>query len=563
MKPPNAFLSDMAGIFHGRRRGGFLALVVVTLAGASVAARAAAELSPAAQLRQKARLPMLHFTLGFHVSTRHGILLIQSRPELQSEIAALEAQLRGSDADAPLLGRLARLHEQNDSPAKAAEAARKAAALWRKRLEQQPENAEALRQLGNCLTMIQETAEAEVMLRRAVKAGATDWQAWADLGHFLSGRAFVELVRHLPEKEQTSVLWDMATKLRQNRPSAVQMAQLEVWLKEAESCLDKAVAAAPTLAEPYLRRSEVKSMNEVTRFHIASLEAEKFDVLAFGRVLAAPGAREDLRRATELDPKNFRAVTMAALAEFFSLGLKQGSNSLETLLAGSFFPNLAEAEKEVIRAQMRRLAALGEEANPTRAAAALEILGSLQLLIRDYAGAEKSLRRAIQLHPALETGWDALMSLLVDRGHWPELVALAEARLKAKQTARNAVALAKALDRNGQAEAAVEAARQAVALDPKSFLAQHALAAALTKAAKDGQAQRQARLPLSAAAELITDQLPIEDRVHFGLTCAIHNALVGDFQEALGAVEAILKAQKDNQEAREIELLIRKLERLR
>jgi tetratricopeptide (TPR) repeat protein len=531
--------------------------LVVGLLLVSLVVQAAPSPSDIEQARRLISLPSLQFEFGMNVDAKHGFRLAGQTVDLPAEIDALKAHLQGDASDAPRYLALARLYEDAHDANRASNACVKAITLGRRRLEAQPQNTQVLRDLGESLAEAGEPAEAEVLLRRATQTDTNDWQNWVTLGKFLADRAMQTLLEHLHTKGGIPQLF---AALQKDKPSAAQVQQAERCLAESRQCLDTSVALAPAEPAVYLARGQTAVASEMARLCIRVGRGEKTGPEDLLKMLAPDSAVRDLRRACDLRPGDPHIVTTTAIAEFVNLGARRGVKSLDHLLENNLLQSLPESEQEAFRSCLRRLAEIGRSPIATNAAAALQALGTLQmLLVADRTGAEANFRRCVALDPRRENAWDGLMVLLDNRKS--DRLAVAESRVKVRPSTRNYVALAKVLDSLDQPDKAERAAEQALALDRKSFLANHTLGVVRLKQAKDRAALLRAKEPLVAAKDLMTEETPPGSVVEYFLNCAIYNVLVEDLDSARALLKQALHMNPESEDAQALDKILKRLEK--
>jgi tetratricopeptide (TPR) repeat protein len=186
---------------------------------------------------------------------------------------------------------------------------------------------------------------------------------------------------------------------------------------------------------------------------------------------------------------------------------------------------------------MRLLESLGNHANAATAAGALEALGILRVTVTDdWDGAKAAFRRAVALDPSRAQAWDVLVGLVSQSNDPQELLSVCEQRVKFADTARNRVALAKACDRAGLADKAIDQARQAVRLAPKDPVAHLCAGALLLRRFPDEKTAAEMKEHLSTAHLLLAEMDDNDARdalvINHGLNMAVLMALEGDAEKA-------------------------------
>jgi len=218
-----------------------------------------------------------------------------------------------------------------------------------------------------------------VALRRAVALSPSEWECWATLAEFLIGRSGATLGRDIKS-------WDeFMNALRQrdeNRKiSDATLADAERLRDEAFQCLDRAVAAAPTEPRVYTFRWAMRTGSfplQLTGF----LRGGSLDI---GNVLSVDGAMNDLHRAAEVAPQDFRLVGLAAYCDLMrgvlfskSADGKSGGPIAEPK-GLDYIPGLSPEARNSIRRGMVRLRTVTHSNNLNDAAEAAELLAFICL----------------------------------------------------------------------------------------------------------------------------------------------------------------------------------------
>ncbi|HZZ78646.1 MAG TPA: hypothetical protein VFE62_09015, partial [Gemmataceae bacterium] len=292
-----------------------LAIVLVFFC---VASRGECQPVDAKKLCELIRLPKGSMTLGFGINSRRGFVLSGESVDHSAEIAALEKALCGDAMDAERYYRLSELYDQTE---KRRQADAKAAVLFRKQLQEDPHNGRLAMRLGRCLP-VENSAEIEMLLRRAVKLAPNDGECWVELGDFLWNKSFETFVgpgmKGAPQMDAFMSI--IATgkvppeRLRASRKIA----------KEAHACMDRAVTIAPRRSRFYLTRATASSFDTMLDSifdesgQVATIDG--LDVMArvFGKLSAAK-VFADLQKAAELEPTSPRAQAIAGCAQMLSV----------------------------------------------------------------------------------------------------------------------------------------------------------------------------------------------------------------------------------------------------
>jgi tetratricopeptide (TPR) repeat protein len=341
--------------------------------------RGAAPDSGQEEFRRLVRLPTISMTFGFSFTAREGLSLMDDTTDPETDLATVRNDLKGDASDAERYLNLQQLLRRARDDAGASNACLKSVALFRQRLGAQPDDVTALTGLGEALTAVAEEAEAESVLRKAVRIAPRDPKAWIALGVLLEKRSLFLLVWKAQSLAAASGGDRKEVSPFEFKPVPGDLAEGKRLLDEATECFNRAVEVAPKDARWYVRRAAHKSQRSLLSALIRHHRGETTGRFNAGKAVFAAEMLPDLDEAARLDPSNYVAVGTAAMIELF-LPLVEvdgrpqadGSPSLEKLSD--------EARRRVSRA-MSRLEELGGKSDSRVAAGALESLAVLQTML--------------------------------------------------------------------------------------------------------------------------------------------------------------------------------------
>lgn len=509
------------------------------------------------RLCELAVFPKFDLTFKFGFTVKGGEVVLDCGEDPAGRISELRQALKRQPDDVPhllMLGDL--LNDINETNA-AHNCYLQAEKICRERLGGSPQSGLLLVNLGQALQGLDKADEAEICCRKATQVAPKEWRCWAGLGELLFARMWKTLSPNLNLMSLLSAKGDTVSGLLKNPPSAGTLQKAIALDREAAQCYDQAVALAPDEPDAYLRRSGFKMISCLANLFIqyfrdATVFDEKKPVSYY---LFTKSVIPDLNRAAQLSARNPDIIGMAVGFEWITTTVESGSTkpNLEALPAGT---------RRSILDGMTRLDNLTHDPDKQVAASAARFLGIVKILSGSleesgFSAAEPYFRRAIVLEPDSDAAWDLLFAALVSRSAPPnELVDAAESRLKAKDSTRNHLLMAKAFAvQKNWAKCAGEAA-VAAKQDTNNVIAPLMLAAASIRQGEKPGALPQTVICLRAARERLQIMPAGEERdkrmVELMLNAALYHALNGQTKEARELVEAVLKHVPDSESAQQI-----------
>lgn len=517
----------------------------VLVLGATLAVSSPAAAVDKAKLRRAAPLPKVTAKAGVGFNAARGLTFGGEKPDPAIQLAALQKELRGDDSDAERYDKIGDLHAELKQSDRADQARGKAADLYRRRLAARPDDADALTKLGSLLPALEQGAEGEALLRRAVEAAPRAWKPLVALGERLESRAMGALWGAKSGRSGADGdLGNLMGALLAKRPSADEEACITKDLDDARDCFDRAVAAAPREAAAYLRRAQFHSMSGLMR---AGLRIARGDLSTNPlKAMASPECIADLKTAAELDPDDYRGLAGAACLTVLA-ALMEANPAAPPRSALDLVP---EADRRFVERALPVLEKFAGGKDVVAATACSEALGQIQFFLGDYGRASGHYRRVVTLNPAYEDGWDMYLALLVTAERNDDLLAASRERLKHKDTAANRYLLAKAHDKLGQDAKAEEQVRIALEREPENATYLLALAALLLRRADDAAALAHARAQLDRAEALLQQKDVNGDRPTCAVNRAICQALAGEVAPARQLLDLALLHDRNNDNAR-------------
>jgi tetratricopeptide (TPR) repeat protein len=503
------------------------------------------------QLRKLAKLPVVDLRFGYSMDSVDDLMPSGATLDPVKEIASLQKAMQGGPPDAERYFRLSQLYmKQDQSKDKAGEALDKSIALFRQRVDQQPENGRLLTDFGEALGFNGNNVEAEHVLRKAAAVATNDWHVWVNLGSLLQGKALSSLYN-----EDNANFWspEALAKLAANaRPLPNKLKQSQAYMDEAMKCYDNAATVAPKEPEVFLKRAWACSVNNRFRAIIAEINGDDSES---GKKppnpFAGVGVVENLQEAARLNPKNYNAIGALVIGEI----VKQTS---QPVLSGNFttslINSLPDKSQKIVRDGMTCLQKLEDDPDKRVAAGALETEGAIEFtLMSDRVNGEQKLRRALALDPSRDRAAEMLTGLLAQSKNFTEMLTVCEARANQNPTPRNLLLLAKAHEMLGHTAEAEKQMEAAVKLAPDDFDSQIGLGAMLLHHTDDDSLARAAdhiRLAKAALAKLPGGTGTADQVTNYYFTAGLYQGLAGNTDRARDAFRLILEHDPANENAK-------------
>ncbi len=475
--------------------------------------QAAAPAGSKERLRRLVRLPRLSLTLGMSFDPLRGIALMPDRVLAMHEIEDLRKGMRDNASDAPRHTRIGRLLEGIGSHDEARQAYTNALSLHRRQGAEQSDDGAMLADYGAALHGLGELDAAERVLCRGVQAAPAAWTPHAALGRLLSAQALTALVPPTGSGGGDPFEALMSGEAASAKLKPAQLEQAQTRIEESVLCYDRAIQLAPGIAEPYTERAAVRVFHNLLKWMRDPNAGSEPQPVRFARAMYPPEALPDLRQAMRLAPKDPMALGTALLFELFSSALEQGSLQSGFIGSSDSWANLPERTRQSVRESLTRLEEMSQAAESHTAAAALELLGSLQcFVVNDVPGAEQTLRRAATLDSKRTQAWETLIFILATSKRPEALLSVCEDRLKAEESARARLFLAKGHEMRSDWDRVLETTETLERRYPDDLYANLAAAAAALHTARDEAGLRRAAQSI-AKAEKLLGTAPARDEV--------------------------------------------------
>jgi tetratricopeptide (TPR) repeat protein len=496
------------------------------------------------EIRGMARLPKVEFATPLHFDRKAGFVVFPDTAAASAEAAEILGEAKAVPAEAGKYLQAAYRYEANGDYLNGLKYFAWAADLFRRRVESEPGNAQALAGLAESLVSIGRGAEAQAHLEKALGAADNDAAVQASAASVLRERAWQAIVGEQRIFAPAGFMETLAELLRQP-PSAPRIAESRQFLSRAAEAMQRAGELAPGHSAVQWQRAAFFSFHAAFAEFLRQLQAGESRIKEVQISLFDRGAMDALSRAAELSQGPGR-ISAAALASLVgrapALIGREGS-----IFQQEIWPRLPRDAQEQMRGMVRRLAEMAA-AGSTNAAAASEQLGSLQLcVLRDFEGARRSFGQAVARDPKRHRSWELLVLATFMEGETGQLVEICSSRFESLPNARSGALLAKAYDRAGDASRAELVAMTGLAAHPNDFLLNLSLAALLLKR-ESGDGIWRVNDLLRKAEKQIGRASTAQNRLDLALAQSIYLALTGRAEEARAVLKPHLSTSSEAQE---------------
>jgi tetratricopeptide (TPR) repeat protein/predicted aspartyl protease len=428
-------------------------------------------------------------------------------------------------------------------------ASTRAVSLYRIQVRQHPKNGLLLAHLGDALRDAGRKEEAEGILRKSVTLAPANWLGWAALGELHSDKAYQLLIDQKTASVSTTDITQfqqILTRLQKNPPAPSRLALAARLAKQGEDESGRAVALAPINPLPYIYRNGNFSSRYVQNL-LQALHGQYSDPLT---TMMNSEMSADAHTVARLEPESIAAIAGSLLLDFDSgTSGVSGTPSVQTT-----------AVNNDVQAQEDRLKRLTRSGDPLASASAFSLLGFIQMMwLHDMPAAEMNFRKAIALDVTQETAWQGLTLILAQQERYGNLSDLLRSYLHNPDDpdavldhlflARSEYKQAVANKMEPVPDMEIQA-RLAMQLAPHDLVARLTLAALLLKESDHRPAD------ISEAGKLLPPLPPTgtppDLSTQYALTRGLYLALAGQSAQAVPTIRAVLQADPDNADAKNI-----------
>lgn len=504
------------------------------------------------RLRELAVVPALNMTFAFNVQSSTFIEDLTEDGTREEWIEQARKKLKSDPDDLSTQVKLGRLLTVNDDTNAAIIAFEKAAALARQRLEQRPNDGATLVLMAQAAWGLDKEAEAEGFYRRATKVASNDWRGWLGLGNTLRDQALGNLGLTNSSKQE-SVQGDIIPAMV---PSPENLDEAIKQCREAAIYFQRAYELAPREFEVLVRCGQYRSYSNWQAMVIQQFRTDpqmlgvkqRRDILG---MFFSSVARQDFERALAVRPQSYQLITILAFVEWSQvLSDAQRPNNSEP----PTLDELPEKSKQAVVGYLQRLKILSDGPDKKVAAAALTSMYICRMQLADSADDFTSeLQRAVGYDPANEQAWDMLIGAAAGKVSPEKLTEICERRLKAKQSARNHLILAKALYKQKRFKEAVDQTEASQKVEPEyPAAAIMRLALAIRQEATPKELSSLTKTAQPLIKKLTNEKEKREVMREYFLNFAIVCGLAGESALGRELLERLLKNGGEDEIAREI-----------
>ena len=506
----------------------------------------------AQRLRELVVFPELNLNFNFGLRFNGASWIISDTDDLPDDLARLREEVKKEPDNLPRLLELAYLLDTDGQTNESHTCYQHAATLCDNHASANPKDGLNLTRYGEALSGLGQDQKAESYFRRAVLVSSNDWHCWTGLGNFQRQRFGNVLFRGLTNvAELVTIMTSPDTP--DFRPTPANLKEAQALETEAANCFDRAVSVAPKDAEPYLQRGGFQAMaygqNGLLR-HFKN--SEPFDTTLWAAGFYSSGLVTNLQMAAALNPRNPEYVgATACLTWGHAMADSHGQLSSPA--------DLPADAQQYLHGAITRLENLAQNPDHIVAAAAEKNLGVLHMVLGDQPDAAADLKRSVALDPSRDDAWDLMLAFQIGTASPEELSAICEARLKSKDSARNHLLMARALQRQQKWSQAAEQAQAVLALDPSNVVAEVELLALALKQSDDPRQINHASAMMSDLTQTIGNLPPgiqaAKRRREVLLDLAIAGGLINTPEAgkiAKVCLALVLREHPDDQTARDI-----------
>jgi tetratricopeptide (TPR) repeat protein len=515
----------------------------------ATAAWAVPQASRKAELQRLARLPKVEFAPPLRFDRRSGFVIFPDAATATVAAANLLKDSKAVPSEAPKYLAAARVLESHGDFGTALKCYARAADLFRKRVDLEPNGANDLAGLAEALISIGRAAEAQVHLDKALSIDPEKPAILAAAARVYQERAW-QVVAGDQRLFTTAGFLDSIAELLKDPPEPERIAESRRYFRLASAAIDQAVAGENPEASDFQQRSTLLSFRGAMDEMFRQAQSSESKILEIRRRLFNRPALRALQLAADRETENPALLATAIFATVFGDIYTNGDS--ENLLLHPAWPRLGREMQERLRDYCGRLEMMADSGS-AMAAAAAEYLGCVQLhVLRDFDGSQRSFRQAVRREARRHRSWELLVFATFMSGDPGVLLETCQSRFDSLPDARGSVLLAKAYERNSDATRAELISVAALAAHPNDFLLNLTLAALLLK--RENAEDFLWRIPelLRRAEKQMTAAPTTQGLLDFSLTKSIYLGLSNKPEEARAALRLFTTRSVIPAEVREV-----------
>ena len=428
------------------------------------------------------RFPGENFEVGFAV-TAEGVRLLNNEiaeVPLPEQIARAELRRAIRPEEPQHYRDLAFLHQKAGNTNVAGELLAEAAERYRVTMAETNRHATAFVEgYAEVLRASGRSAQAEKLLRAQVENAPKDHRAWAALGdhHALAG--YVVLTG---KSEYSDSPLEVQHTVMHQTYTQEQLATVDKHFNEALVCYHRAIHLEKDAPELYRKRMVFRLHGWMLRDVAGKPGVENAHEVATRNFFA--NSLPEMQQIARIESNNPEAIAARMFTEVIAEAV---GDDLAKILSENVEERMSADNKAKLRKGIAELKKLSRRGDARSRQVALVSIGFFQFLLGAESAGEKSIRSAIALDETHPLAWETLGGLYLMREppRLNDLFLMARERTKYHDTARNRFIAAKAAEKLGKSDEAMEDLQAALKLDPNHGNSQLAACVLLLREGSD------------------------------------------------------------------------------